>query len=174
VGYRYFLLEAGPGERAEVESSLARMLEKLGVETETTWGRIAAYKAVENTYMAAFSILGGLGLALGTLGLGAVLARNVLERRGELGLLRAIGFSRADSVRLVSLENLLLLVAGLALGGGCALIAVLPTLLGTAEPVSWAGLGITMGAVVVAGLVAVCLAARTSLGGSLVAALRSE
>ena len=35
-----------------------------------------------------------LGLVLGTIGLGAVLLRNVLERRGEIALLRAVGFRK--------------------------------------------------------------------------------
>ena len=58
-------------------------------------------------------MLGGLGLVLGTLGLGAVLLRNVLERRRELALLRALGYRRADFFAMVMAENiLLLLVAG--------------------------------------------------------------
>ena len=42
---------------------------------------------------------GSLGLLLGTVGLGAVLARNVLERRREIGLLRAVGYSPGEHSR---------------------------------------------------------------------------
>ena len=41
-----------------------------------------------------FQLLGGLGLLLGSVGLGVVVLRNVLERRGELAILRAVGFRR--------------------------------------------------------------------------------
>jgi ABC-type lipoprotein release transport system permease subunit len=53
--------------------------------------RLANFHRVENTYLSTFQMLGGLGLILGTLGMAAVLLRNVLERRRELALLRAVG-----------------------------------------------------------------------------------
>ena len=49
--------------------------------------RLAEFHAVENTYLSTFQTLGGLGLLVGTVGLAAVLLRNVLERRRELALL---------------------------------------------------------------------------------------
>ena len=48
-----------------------------------------------------FTGAGLLGLLLGSAGLGVVVLRNVLERRGELGLLQAVGFPRR-SIRLRS------------------------------------------------------------------------
>ena len=60
---------------------------------------------MQNTYLSTFQSLGGLGLLLGTLGLAAVQLRNVLERRGELALLRAAGFRRRTLAALVLLEN---------------------------------------------------------------------
>ena len=53
--------------------------------------RLAAFNAVQNTYLSTFQVLGGLGLLLGSVGLGVVVLRNVLERRGELALLLAVG-----------------------------------------------------------------------------------
>ena len=57
-----------------------------------TVARRNAFNAVQNTYLGTFQILGGLGLLLGSAGLGIIVLRNVLERRGELGLLLAVGF----------------------------------------------------------------------------------
>jgi len=48
---------------------------------------------VQNTYLGTFQILGGLGLLLGSAGLGIVVLRNVLERRGELGVAGGGGLS---------------------------------------------------------------------------------
>ena len=59
--------------------------------------RLAEFHRVENTYLSTFQTLGGLGLLLGTIGLAAVLLRNVLERRRELALLGAVGYARACS-----------------------------------------------------------------------------
>ena len=71
---------------------------------------------MENTYLATFQALGALGLLLGTVGLGAVLARNVLERRREIGLLRAVGYSPADIRGMVLSEGLALVTGGLVAG----------------------------------------------------------
>ena len=85
---------------------------------------------MQNTYLATFQSLGGLGLLLGTIGLAVVQWRNVLERRGELALLRAAGFPARMLAILVALENVLLLVLGLGVGLLAALVAVLPHLIG--------------------------------------------
>ena len=76
---------------------------------------------MENTYLSTFQALGGLGLILGSLGLAVVLLRSVWERRGELALLRALGFRRATLVWLVLAENGFLLLLGLAAGTVSAL-----------------------------------------------------
>jgi len=63
---------------------------------------------------------------LGTLGLAAVLLRNVLERRRELALLRAIGYNPGHFALMVLAENAILVVYGLGTGALCALIAIAP------------------------------------------------
>ena len=78
----------------------------------STPDRLAAFHRVENTYLSTFQALGGLGLLLGTLGLGAVLLRNVMERRKELALLRAVGYRPEHLRRIVIAENAFLLIAG--------------------------------------------------------------
>jgi putative ABC transport system permease protein len=127
-GYRFFLVEA-PGEKTvAVASFLESHLRDLGFDAATTSERLARFHQVENTYLSTFQALGALGLVLGTLGLGAVLLRNALERRRELALLRAVGYREADVTTLVLAENLLLLCLGLGLGGASALLAVTPAL----------------------------------------------
>ena len=54
------------------------------------------------------------------------LLRNALERRGELALLRALGFGRGRLGLIVVAEDALLLVLGLAAGTVAALPAVAP------------------------------------------------
>ena len=47
---------------------------------------------VENTYLSIFQGLGGLGMLIGTCGLGLVVARNLVERGQEIALFEALGF----------------------------------------------------------------------------------
>src|SRR5439155_5017049 len=88
--------------------------------------RLAAFNAVQNTYLNTFQVLGGLGLLLGSAGLAVVVLRNVLERRGELALLRAVGFRRRALQWLVLSEHAGLLWIGLGVGLNAAVIAILP------------------------------------------------
>jgi ABC-type antimicrobial peptide transport system permease subunit len=106
--------------------------------------------------------------------LGIVVLRNVLERRGELALLMAVGFRKAQVQRLLLMENAALLVAGLALGVIAAGVAVLPALLSPGAQLPVASLMFTLGAVLVNGAAWTWLATRLALRGDLLAALRNE
>jgi ABC-type lipoprotein release transport system permease subunit len=174
TGYRFFLIETPPDKATAVGQAMERTLGDYGLEVETTADRMAALLAVENTYLSTFQSLGGLGLLLGTFGLAAVQLRSVLERRGELALLRAAGFRRALLVRLVVLESLLLLVAGLGVGVLSALIAVLPHLLGHGASIPWKSLAAVLGLVLVVGIVASLAAARAVARAPIMAALRDR
>ena len=113
-GYRFFLADAPAGQAPAVTELLESRLSDFGVDVASTAERLAGFHRVEYTYLSTFQMLGGLGLVLGTLGLGAILLRNVLERRRELAVLRALGYTRRDFLTMVVAENVLLLVAGLA------------------------------------------------------------
>ena len=101
-GYRMFLMDAPSNAVSQVSATLSRALQDTGLELTPAAERLNAFNAVQNTYLGTFQILGGLGLLLGSAGLGVVVLRNVLERRGELGLLVAVGFRRRLLQRLVS------------------------------------------------------------------------
>ena len=170
AGFRIFLVDA-PRDRAEaVAEELSRGLQNRGLEVEPAWRRLAEFQAVENTYLGIFQALGGLGLLLGSAGLGIVVLRNVLERRGELALLQAVGFERAALRHLVLAEHWLLIVLGLFIGIGAALVAVLPQgaalLPGQLLP--------TLAALAAGGFAWCSLATRAALRGPLLPALRNE
>ena len=92
----------------------AAILADFGADARSTADRIAEFHRVENTYLSTFQTLGGLGLLLGTVGLAAVLLRNVLERRRELALLGAVGYGLPRLFVIVVTESALLLISGLA------------------------------------------------------------
>ena len=122
-------------------------------------------------------MLGALGLLLGTFGLAAVQMRNVLERRGELALLRATGFREWRLAQMVLLENVLLLVGGLATGTVAALLAVLPhKFTGEASiPAELLrDLGLMLLAVLAVGVLSSLLSIRASFKVPVLSALRGE
>jgi len=141
---------------------------------QTTASRLQAYLAVENTYLATFQALGGLGLVLGAVGLAIILLRGVWERRGELALLRALGFGSARLAWLVLAENLALLVLGLAAGTAAALVSVAPHLAGAGAHVLWLRISLLLLAVLATGLIAGGLAVLTTLRAPLITAHRRE
>ncbi len=173
-GYRFFLIDAPPAEAIAVQDALEETLEDYGFDAQGAADVLAGYMAVQNTYLSTFQSLGGLGLLLGTVGLAVVQLRSVLERRSELALMQAVGFRRRRLALMVMIENALLLIAGLAVGLTAALVAVLPHLLGGGAAIPWAMLLVTLGLVMVVGLLAGLLAVRAVLRGELLPALRAE
>jgi len=174
TGYRVFLVDCPTPQAGATGQTLERALGDYGLVAETSGDRLADLLAVQNTYLSAFQSLGGLGLLLGTLGLAAVQMRSVLERRRELALLRAAGFSRSMTARLILFEAAAVLVVGLASGVLAALVAIVPQLLYGGAAIPWNGLASTLGLVLAVGLVVSAAAVRAAMAGPLVGALRSQ
>jgi putative ABC transport system permease protein len=149
-------------------------LRDVGLELTPTVRRLNQFNAVQNTYLGTFQLLGGIGLLLGSAGLGVVVLRNVLERRSELAVLSAVGFSRSQLQGLVLREHSLLLLAGLLIGLVAAAVAVLPALTTPGRNVAIVSAGLTVLAVLVNGFFWTWLAARRALKGDLLQALRNE
>ena len=154
--------------------ALEEALSDYGFDIQSAAARLAGFHRVENTYLSTFRSLGALGLVLGTIGLAAIVLRNVLERRRELALLRAVGYRPVHLAILVLAENALLLVLGLATGTACALLAIAPaiSLRGGRLPV--ASIGLLLAAVLVTGIGAALAATRAAVRSPVLAALRSE
>ena len=106
-GYRYFLIEPNAkltdAEVATVSRALESTLSADGFDVVDAQEQLAGFLAVQNTYLSTFQSLGALGLLLGTVGLAVVQLRSVLERRGELALMRAGGFRARRLVEMVVL-----------------------------------------------------------------------
>ncbi len=177
-GYQVFLIDPpAAGSNVEVKAvaeELSRSLEDAGMDVTPTPERLAAFNSVENTYLSIFAILGGLGMILGSIGLGVVVLRHVLERRGELGLLRAVGFRSQALQWLVFSEHSLLLVLGLLVGIVAAVVAVLPSLLSPGAEVPYASLAVTLAAVFLSGFLWTWAATALALRSPVMAALRNE
>lgn len=174
AGFRYFLIEVDPARADSLQGLMETELSDSGFDSERVSVRLADFLAVQNTYLSTFQALGGLGLLLGTFGLATVMLRNVLERRGELALLRAVGFRNATLGELVFVENALLMFCGLFIGTAAALLAMAPHLATIGADVQWGGLWLTLAAVAVVGLLASIAATRAAVRTPILETLRSE
>jgi len=173
-GQRMFLIDAPPNRAGEVAKTLSRKMAGAGLSVTTTTDRLAMFTAVINTYLSIFQVLGSLGVLLGSVGLGTIVMRNVLERRGELALLRAMGLGKGRLFRLVFVEHLLLVVLGALCGALSGVVAVLPALLSPGARVPYGSLSLTLAAIVAGGALWTLLATSLALRGKLLDALRNE
>jgi ABC-type lipoprotein release transport system permease subunit len=175
-GYRFFLVDVDADRRAAdgVAAFLEARLSDVGFDAQFAPERLAAYHRVENTYLSTFQALGALGLLVGTVGLAAIAVRNVLERRRELALLRAMGYSPGDVRLMILAETGLLLLLGLVAGIACAVVAILPALQEHGGAARAGSLVLLLVVVLASGLLSSAVAARAAVRGSLVEALRSE
>jgi hypothetical protein len=174
-GYRFFLIDTPrPEQSTAIAAVLEDRLADFGFDVVPTAERLANFHRVENTYLSTFQMLGGLGLLLGTLGMAAVLLRNVLERRRELALLRAVGYNSSHFTLMVVAENALLLFCGLVTGGVCALLAIAPVFLSRHAQLPGISLALLLLAVLISGLTASILATWAALRAPLMPALRAE
>ncbi|MCX6967130.1 MAG: FtsX-like permease family protein [Verrucomicrobia bacterium] len=167
AGNRAFLID-------NLSNNTDELLKSHGVEFVPAWRRLAEFQSVESSYIEIFEALGGLGLLLGSAGLGIVVLRNVSERRGELALLLALGFSPRAVRWLVLSEHWLLIALGVGIGGLSAATAILPSMLSPGIHASPIGPLATLGLLALLGGVWSWLAAWLALRGPLLDALRNE
>jgi hypothetical protein len=125
-GYRFFLFADQPAQSESISSVVENRLGDIGMDVSDARDVLSGMLAVQNTYLRTFQSLGALGLLLGTIGLAVAQLRSVLERRQELAVMRAIGFTRRRLGAVVMSETVALLLMGIGCGAICAALAVLP------------------------------------------------
>ncbi len=159
-GYRYFLINSDAIVERGADRILESRLSDQGFDARSAPEILAGFMKVQNNYLKAFQSLGALGLLLGTFGLGAVQIRNVIERKRELGLMRAVGFARDQLSKMVLLENAWLLILGMATGIVSAIFATLPHYLIGSASVPWLQLAIMFATIALVGLLSGLFASR--------------
>jgi putative ABC transport system permease protein len=173
-GYQFFMIRSADADPKLVTETIESGWSDNGMDVVSSAEVLRRLLSVQNTYISAFQSLGALGLLLGTLGLAAVQTRSVLERRKELALLRAVGFSNQRLAGMLTLETAILLVGGMAIGILSAAVAIVPYLIevgpqsGLLQPFAMIGL------ILACGFVTAMLAIRTALKQPILAGLRSE
>jgi len=173
-GSRAFLVDAPPGKMEAVSQSLLRAFGDFGIELTPAVWRLQEFTKVQNTYLSIYLLLGGLGLILGSFGSGLVVMRNVLERRGELAILRAVGFTRRMVWGVLYLEHVFMIAAGILCGAASALVAVVPVLLAQGTGLPNAFLSFVLAAVAAVNFGWTFIAAALATRGEVLPALRQE
>ena len=173
-GSRVFLASAPADQTAELVKKLNRAMSDVGMEASGSVDRLAGFNTVQSTYMAMFQTLGSLGLALGTIGLGLAVVRNIMERRGELAVLWAVGFENSAIRRMLLIEHAGLLVLGVFCGLVSAILAAAPVIKSAGGQLPYASLSATVTAMLLLGMLWISLAAVLTLRGERLGALRSE
>ncbi|MFC8848224.1 MULTISPECIES: ABC transporter permease [unclassified Micromonospora] len=130
-----------------------------------------------DTLLTMIQILLALAIVIAVLGIVNTLALSVLERTRELGLLRAIGLRRAQTMRMITVEAVVISVFGALLGVavgtglGAAVVRALKDEGITDLVLPWSQMGIFLGLAALIGVVAAALpavrAARINVLGAI-------
>ena len=173
-GSHVFLIEGNANNLLENEEELTRAFRNEGAEIQVAAERLAMFNQVENTYLSIFLLLGGLAMILGTVGLGVSLARNILDRGQEIGILRAIGFRKSKVMKIITYEHLILLLIGTLTGAITAFIATLPSILSEFVQASWQTAAVIVLLILLNGLAWIYGITRNYLRKDLIVTLREE
>ncbi|MDO5580494.1 MAG: hypothetical protein Q4G69_05130, partial [Planctomycetia bacterium] len=130
-GYHFVLADfetpPAPDTLKEFDSIFRKIFSEYGFSAEKTEERLARFYSVQNTYLAIFQALGGLGILLGTAGLLLVQIRNILERKEEFALMQAIGFTKKRMMILVFWESIIILLCTFFFAFSTSVLTLLPS-----------------------------------------------
>jgi putative ABC transport system permease protein len=173
-GYRLFLVDTDSQHLEKLQNKLSWNLQDYGFQMQTTAQRLAAFSKVENTYLSIFLILGGFAIILGTIGMGLIVYKNVLERKTELAVMRSVGFTTSAVKRLIFIEHSWLLLLGILLGLISAIISVMPALLSPNANIPLVTIFAILITILISGLIWTYLATNQALKSDVISALRYE
>ncbi|NQU35385.1 MAG: FtsX-like permease family protein [Bacteroidetes bacterium] len=162
-GSKIMLADVPDELTAEVSNLLEQSLTDYGLEITLTSQRLKDFYSVTNTYLTIFMILGGLGVIIGTFGLGIVIIRNILERKKEIAVFYALGFRRAQIFKMIVIENVFLLTSGILIGTLSATIGILPSIISTSYHIPSNFLFIIISIVIISGLLWILIPSWLSL-----------
>ena len=173
-GQRIFLIDASIDNIEEVARKLGWAFQDQGLDLTPSFERLAEFNKVTNTYLSIFMLLGGLAMILGTVGLGVSLARNILDRRREFAVMRAIGYQIKSILKMITAEYMILLILGTMIGAITALVATLPALLSVTIEASWQIALLLIFLILLNGLIWILIVAWNNIRKNLLESLRQE
>ena len=173
-GSRVMLIDADFAKRSAISARLEYLFQDYGMMVTPASERLSQFNSVENTYLSVFMLLGGLGIIIGTVGLGIVLLRNLADRKREIALYQALGFKHSYIMKLILAENLFILLAGMGIGVIAAFAGILPSFFSPAFHFSKTFLPGLILIIFINGLAWIYFPVKSTLSKNLVEALRKE
>ncbi len=167
--YTAYFFQVSPGvDVTALRSQLEQVYFAYGLQTIDIREQIGqAFDATQEvlTLMEAYL---GIGLLVGIAGLAVVTLRAVVERRTQIGALRAIGFTQGMVLRMFLLEIALIAVLGVGIGVGLGIVFAYKVYLVyfagiVTFSVPWANLGVIIG---IASAAAVACTAQPAIRAS--------
>ena len=108
--------EMGPASNAIQQQLIRRHGGQEDVRMVIPTDLLAQQRATQHIFTIVMSAVAGISLIVGGIGIMNIMLANVMERKSEIGLLRAVGATRADVVRQFIVETTVIALAGASLG----------------------------------------------------------
>jgi putative ABC transport system permease protein len=118
-----FYVRVQPGvDSGDTAKSIESALVTTGAQAESIKDQIEEQNAIFNSFFYLIQGFMGLGLLVGTAAVGVIAFRSVVERRQQIGMLRAIGYTRGSVALSFIMESSFIALLGIATGIGLALL----------------------------------------------------
>ncbi len=173
-GSNLMMIDGDFTHRSAISDWLEYLFQDYGMVITPASERLAQFNSVENTYLSVFMLLGGLGVILGTFGLGIVVLRNIRDRQAEIALYLAIGFKKTFIFRLLVAEYAFILISGIFIGTVAAFTGLLPSLIQASTQVPWNFIIIILFIILTSGMLWIFFPIKNALKNNLVQTLRTE
>jgi len=134
AAFTYFLFDSGSREPAKLVRDLESAFGDLGLDARTTEAVARETVGYEMSFLRLFQAYLALGLVIGSLGLGALAAREVQDRRREIGGMKALGWPRRMVWETFLAEQVWFALTGVVVGivgAAIAVVAISPAWLGS-------------------------------------------
>ncbi|MBF0198133.1 MAG: ABC transporter permease [Planctomycetes bacterium] len=173
-GARVVLIDHLKNGNAPDKNILQDRFEDRGFNLIASSDRLERFMEIENTYLKIFLALGGIGVIIGSLGLGIMILICTYERRSQLSLLKALGFNHGHIFQLIAKEHIILLATGTFVGLSSALISSLPLLVTQPGDFPFFSCAIFILLLILVGGCAIFISSYLALKGNILRNIREE
>ncbi len=118
-----FYVKVGPGvDDSDMADAIESALVTTGAQAVSIKDQVEEQQTTFNSFFYLIQGFMGMGLLVGTAAVGVIAFRSVVERRQQIGMLRAIGYTRGTVALSFILESSFIALLGIATGIGLAVL----------------------------------------------------
>jgi putative ABC transport system permease protein len=123
IGYSLFLMTFAPGSDVDHQAALFKQeFVAFGVQTIAIKTLAKQITGTIDSFMTLFQAFLSMGLVIGVSGLGIITIRSIHERRLEIGMMRAMGYTRRMVVMNFAIESAFISALGIAIGSALGIV----------------------------------------------------